>query len=365
MSFARIDSVRARAFTFPTETPEADGTLEWQSTTLVVVELQAGRDGGLGYTYSNQSAVPLIRENLAPVVVGSDPMEVTRTWQRMRESTRNIGTRGLVGTAISALDVALWDLKGRCLGVSLERLFGAVREEVLAYASGGFTSYDQAELCRRMSGDLEAGFSHLKMKVGSEPDQDVERVRAVRDAVGKDAVLFVDANGAYDRKEALGFAERFVEMGVSWFEEPVSSDDREGLRLLRDRAPRGMEISAGEYGYDIMHFHDLLSGGCVDVVQADATRCLGYTGFLQAMAVAEAHHVPASTHTAPALHRPLGLCSLPVRHVEYFYDHARLERLFFDGVEAPHEGALRATEGRPGLGLSLKEADVERYLVAA
>ncbi len=365
MSFPPIDSVRARAFVFPTETREADGTLEWKSTTLVVVEVTAETQRGLGYTYTDRSALPLIRDTLAPLVLETCPMDITQTWQRMRENTRNMGTRGIASSAISAMDVALWDLKARCLDVSLMQLLGPVRHEVPTYSSRGFTSYDERELCRRVSEDVQAGFSLVKMKVGSSPDEDERRVQVVRETAGDGTGLFVDANGAYDRKQALRLAESFARLGVSWFEEPVSSDDRDGLRLLRDRAPRGMEITAGEYGYDLTHFRDLLLGGCVDVLQPDATRCLGYTGFLQAMALCEAHHVPASTHTAPALHLPLAMCCEPVRHVEYFYDHARLERRFFDGVQQPDGGMLRTDEARPGLGLNLKEPDVERYLLSA
>jgi L-alanine-DL-glutamate epimerase-like enolase superfamily enzyme len=173
--------------------------------------------------------------------------------------------------------------------------------------------------------------------------------------------LFVDANGAYTRKQALEFADAFAAYGVSWFEEPVSSDDLEGLRLIRDRAPAGMNIAAGEYGYDTTYFRRMLEAGAVDVLQADATRCAGITGFLEAAAVADAYHVPLSAHTAPSIHGHL-CCAVPAAcHVEYFYDHVRIEKMLFDGVIEPKNGVLYPDPSHTGLGLALKRTAVEQY----
>ena len=170
------------------------------------------------------------------------------------------------------------------------------------------------------------------MKIGRDAGQDVERVKVARDAIGAEAALFVDANGAYSRKQALALAELFGhEYAVSWFEEPVSSDDLQGLRLVRDRAPAGMNIAAGEYGYDIFYFRRMLAAGAVDVQQADITRCGGVTGFLQVAALCEAHNLPLSGHTAPALHTHAACAVTPFKNLEYFHDHVRIERMFFDG----------------------------------
>jgi L-alanine-DL-glutamate epimerase-like enolase superfamily enzyme len=200
------------------------------------------------------------------------------------------------------------------------------------------------------------------MKVGTEPADDVDRVRAARRVIGPDAELYVDANGAYDRKQALAFAARFAEAaGVTWFEEPVSSDDLAGLRLLRDRAPPGMEVTAGEYGYRLAYFRGMLEAGAVDVIQVDATRCAGITELARVAALAAAHQIPLSSHTAPALHlHPL--CALPgVRHMEYFHDHVRIEAELFDGVQRPEGGRLRPDLSRTGHGLTLREADAARF----
>jgi L-alanine-DL-glutamate epimerase-like enolase superfamily enzyme len=329
----------------------------------VVAEVSAGGERALGYTYADASAAQLIDRRLRPVIEGADAMAVAAAWDAMVATVRNVGRPGIAASAISAVDAALWDLKARLLELPLARLLGAVRGAVPVYGSGGFASYSTDELAEQLGGWIEAGIARVKMKVGRNAEDDVERVRAAREAIGPDAELFVDANGAYERKQALAFAEAFARERVSWFEEPVSSDDLEGLRLLRDRAPAGLEISAGEYGYDLWYFRRMLEASAVDVLQADATRCLGITGFVRAAALAEAHQVPLSAHTAPALHVH-ACCALSiVRHLEWFHDHVRIERLLFDGAPEPVEGLLHPALDRPGLGLELKRADAERHAV--
>ena len=201
------------------------------------------------------------------------------------------------------------------------------------------------------------------MKIGRHPADDLGRVRAAREAIGPDAELFVDANGAYSRKQALAMAERFAELGVTWFEEPVSSDDLDGLRLLRDRGPAGMDIAAGEYGYDLFYFRRMLEAGAVDVLQADATRCGGITGFLRVGALCEARSHAAVGPLRPVAARPPGLRLPSFRHLEYFHDHDRIEHMLFDGALTPVDGALRPDLSRPGLGLEFKRQDAGRYAV--
>jgi L-alanine-DL-glutamate epimerase-like enolase superfamily enzyme len=274
---------------------------------------------------------------------------------------RNIGLAGVAAAAISAVDVALWDLKARLLDLPLVALLGGARESVPIYGSGGFTSYSRAQLAAQLADWVDEGIEAVKMKVGRRPDEDIERVAAAREAIGADVQLLVDANGAYERKQALAFAEAFAEYGVSWFEEPVPSDDLAGLRLLRDRAPAGIEVAAGEYGYTATDFRRLLKSGAVDVLQADATRCLGISGFLQAATLAAADGLDISAHTAPSLHFDV-CCELAnVRHIEWFHDHVRIEQLLFDGAARHERGLLRPDRDRPGLGLELRRADAERY----
>jgi len=265
--------------------------------------------------------------------------------------------------AISAIDTALWDLKARLLDLPLVRLFGQARDAVPLYGSGGFTSYSIDQLQQQFGDWVAKGIPRVKMKIGRDPKSDPERVAAAREAIGDEAELFVDANGAYSRKQALELAYAFSELDVSWFEEPVSSDDLDGLRMLRDDGPPGMDIAAGEYGYDIDYFKRMLDAGAIDVLQADATRCGGYTGFLQAATLCEAHHIPLSSHCAPALHLPVGCTTRPFRHAEYFHDHVRIEQMLFEGSPQPNGGVLEPDLSRPGIGLELKRRDAEKFRV--
>jgi L-alanine-DL-glutamate epimerase-like enolase superfamily enzyme len=275
--------------------------------------------------------------------------------------TRNLGRAGIVSMAISAVDVALWDLKARLLNLPLVTLLGPVRKSVPIYGSGGFTSYSDDQLQHQFSRWVEYGITRVKMKVGRDAAADVRRVGIARAAIGRNTELFVDANGGYSRKQALEQAEKFADMNVSWFEEPVSSDDLAGLHLLRDRGPAGMDIAAGEYGYEAGYFRRMLSVGAVDVLQADATRCGGITGFLQVASLCEAHHIPLSAHTAPSVHTHLGCAATSLRHLEYFHDHVRIENMFFEGARSPANGELSPDLSRPGMGIELKKADTQHF----
>ena len=181
--------------------------------------------------------------------------------------------------------------------------------------------------------------------------------------MGDRAELMVDANGAYRRAEAIGKAHAFAQHGVTWFEEPVSSDDLEGLRYVRDHEPAGMQTAAGEYGYDPIYFRRMLEARAVDVLQADATRCLGITGFLAASRLCQAFGVPLSAHTSPSLHLHPACAATPLLHVEYFHDHAGIEQMLFDGFCPPVRGALRPDRTRPGIGVELKSTDAESYAI--
>jgi L-alanine-DL-glutamate epimerase-like enolase superfamily enzyme len=358
-----ITRLEVAAYTVPTDRPESDGTYAWTHTTLVCVHAHAGGAVGLGYSYADTATAELIGSSLASVVTGRDAMNVPGTWAALVQSIRNLGRPGISSMAISAVDTALWDLKAKLLDLPLVSLFGAARDRIDVYGSGGFTSYSIAELQKQLAGWAEEGIPRVKMKIGRHPEDDLGRVRAARQALGDHVQLFVDANGAYSRKQALLQADRFAELGVAWFEEPVSSDDLEGLRLIRDRAPAGMDIAAGEYGYDLRYFRHMLEAGSVDVLQADATRCGGFTGFLQAAALCSAHCLQLSAHCAPSLHAHIGCAALPMRHIEYFHDHARIERMLFDGFGPPVNGALIPDLSRPGMGLELKVADARRFEV--
>jgi L-alanine-DL-glutamate epimerase-like enolase superfamily enzyme len=323
----------------------------------------AGDRTGLGYTYASAAAGDVVHGKLAGVVEHRDAFDIPGAWLAMLHAIRNLGRPGIASMAISAIDNALWDLKARLLDLPLCKLLGMVRECAPVYGSGGFTSYDERQLRDQLGDWAKHGFGMVKMKVGREQQRDPERVQAARKAIGDRVQLFVDANGAYSRKQALRMAQTFAESDVAWFEEPVSSDDRDGLRLLRDRVPATMDIAAGEYGYDSWYFRRMLEAGAVDVLQADATRCAGITGFMQASALCAAFQVPLSGHCAPSIHAHPACAAPPLRHIEYFHDHVRIESMLFDGALPARDGELHPDLSRPGLGLEFKRADANRYAI--
>ena len=357
---AAIERLDVHACTIPTDEPESDGTLEWDSTTIVLVEAHAGGETGLGYTYCDAAAAQVVGSQLADAVRGADPMDVRAAWLAMGRAVRNAGRPGIAFCAVSAVDQALWDLKARLLGVPLVALLGAAHESVPIYGSGGFCSYSDERLQEQLGDWAAAGIPRVKMKIGREPEHDPARLDAAREAIGDDVELFVDANGAFQPKQALAWAERYaLEWSVTWFEEPVSSADLEGLRLVREHGPAGLEIAAGEYAYVPADFRNLV--GCVDCLQADVTRCGGITGLLSAAGLANAHGLDVSAHCAPAISAHAFCAVERRRHLEYFHDHVRVERLLLDGVPEPEAGVLRPDRSRPGNGLELKRTEVERW----
>lgn len=347
----------------PTDAPESDATFSWGSTTVVVVELAAGPAHGVGWSYTSGGAAGVIGELLVPCVLGKDPGAIAEIELEMARAVRNIGRPGIGGSAIAAVDVALWDLRARLLGLPAVDLIGRVRDAIPAYGSGGFCSYSARQLEDQLGGWAADGLTMVKMKVGGEPAADLERVQTARHAIGADVELFVDANGAYSVQDALEWARRFAEVDVTYFEEPVSSDDLDGLRRVRDGAPSGMDIAAGEYNWTLFDARRMLGAQAVDVLQIDATRCAGVSGFLAAAALGAAAPLPTSAHTAPTVHASLCCCVAGARHVEYFHDHARIEHLLFDGALGPECGCLRPDPSRPGFGVDFKTRDAEPYVV--
>ena len=363
-----IERLDVSVYTIPTEEPEADGTLSWKSTSVVVVEPHTrGGTVGLGYVFGDTATGTLVRDLLTHVVVGRDVRDTAAAWEAMVRSIRNLGRPGICSMAIAAVDIALWDTKARCAGQSLFRLLGPLRDAVPVYGSGGFTTYTEQHLVEQLAGWVAQGIPRVKMKIGTDrgtsQHHDVARVAAARHAIGADAELYVDANGAYDRAQArrlgLQFAEEF---GVTWFEEPVSSDDLQGLTNLREELP--LDVTAGEYGYDLVYFERMLSAGAVDVLQADVGRCAGITEWLRVAAACAAHQTPFSAHCGQSLHAHVACIPPNLRHIEYFHDHARIDQIMFDGTLVPIAGALRPADDRPGLGLTLRRGDAEPYRVA-
>ncbi len=363
----KIERICVSAYQVPTDGPdgeEADGTLSWSSTTLVLVEIEAGGKSGLGYSYGDVSAAHLIASKLSRVIQGQRVCATGSLWGKQEAKLRNNGRSGIGALGLSAVDIALWDLKAKLLCVPLFQLLGAYRPGVEIYGSGGFCNYSLERLVSQVAGWVEQGIGRVKIKTSRSPEQDPERLAACRRHIGPDTALMTDANGALSRKQALDWAERFHgEWNVVWFEEPVSSEDREGLRLIRDRGPAGLEVTAGEYGFVLRDFADWIEAGSVDCMQADVTRCGGITGLLEVGGLCRAHQLDLSAHCAPAVSMHAFCAVEKARHLEYFHDHVRVEQLLFDGVVQPQDGVLYPDPARPGLGIELKRQDAERHLI--
>jgi L-alanine-DL-glutamate epimerase-like enolase superfamily enzyme len=345
-----LSGLDVAAHRMPLPRPEADGTLAWSATTVVTVTARASGETGLGWTYGPAAAASVVTEVLEPAIRDQSVFDIPAAHLAMRRATRNAPTPGLATLALSAVDVALWDLKARLLRVPLARLLGQAHDQVPLYGSGGFVSMTDDELTEQLSGWVAEGFAAVKIKIGHRVDLD--RIGLARAAIGARTALMVDANGCYDTKPALRVARAAAEHGVVWFEEPVSSDRLTDLALLR--AMTDIEVTAGEYGTSGDYFRRMCAAGAVDCLQVDATRCGGYTGFLGAAAIADAFGLPVSSHCAPNLHAPVCAAIPNLRHAEWFADHVAADRELFDGCEPPINGALRVQHDRAGHGIRLR-----------
>lgn len=363
-----VTELEVSAYSIPTDLPEADGTLAWNQTTLVLVKVTDSDSGGIGWTYADVGAVPIINGHLASVVTGRGLADLPAIGEDMARSVRNVGRPGLAACAISAVDIALWDLKARQLGVSLTNFFGRARASVPVYGSGGFTTYDESTTQTQLATWVKDwNIPRVKIKIGeswgTDPERDLARVALARRTIGPDVELYVDANGGYTARQAVRVGRAMAaDHDVTWFEEPVSSDDLAGLSHVRDHFEG--DIAAGEYGYTLDYFARMINSGSVDCIQADVTRCGGYTVWLKVAALAEAHHLQISGHCAPNLHAPAAAAVPNLRHVEYFHDHHRIETMLFGGALSPAGGTLTPDPNQPGHGLHLRDDVASLYRVA-
>lgn len=353
-----VESVSAAVYVIPTDSPESDGTLAWDSTTMIVVSAVAAGITGLGWTYGSPAVSRVISDHLAPVVSGRDVLDVRGAAEAMSRTVRNVGREGVTSMAISAVDIALWDLAARLLGVPLARLIGRVLKDVPIYGSGGFICYDDGQTREQLAGWVhDDQIPRVKIKIGecwgAGERRDRARVALARDCVGPGTELYVDANGAYRTGQAVRVGTWLSEYGVTWFEEPVSSQDLAGLAEVRSQIRP--DVAAGEYSWTLADSARLIEAGAVDCLQLDATRCGGITGFLRGAALAEAHSMEVSAHCAPNAHAAAGAAVPNLRHIEYFHDHQRIELMLLGGALDPRGGTLTPDLSRPGLGVDFRE----------
>ena len=359
-----VTAIETAVYVIPTDAPEADGTLAWDKTTMVVVTADAGGERGLGWSYASAAAQTVITEDLAETVIGRDAFDIAGTAEAMTRQVRNVGRPGVAAMAISAVDIALWDLKARLLGRSLTDLLGRAAQDVPVYGSGGFTSYDDTQTRQQLSEWTEKeNILRVKIKIGEswggDERRDLARAELAREVIGPDAELYVDANGGYCVGQAVRMADELGAMGVTRFEEPVSSQDLAGLAVIRRQVRP--DVAAGEYSWSLADSARLIDADAVDCLQLDVTRCGGISEFLRGAALAAAHNLQVSGHCAPNLHAHVGAAVPNLRHVEYFHDHQRIERMLFEGTLDPSGGVMRPDPARPGHGLAVRTAEAERY----
>lgn len=359
-----VTALNAAVYVIPTDAPEADGTLAWDKTTMVLVTARAGGERGIGWSYTSAAAATVVDELLAGTVTGRDAFDVADAAEAMARQVRNVGRPGIAAMAISAVDIALWDLKARLLGVALAGLLGRARDAVPVYGSGGFTSYQDHHTREQLSEWVgKQQIPRVKIKIGeswgADERRDLARVRLAREVIGPDAELYVDANGGYTTGQAVRVAAGLDACGVTWFEEPVSSRDLAGLAAIRRQIRP--DVAAGEYSWSLADSAALIGAGAVDCLQLDVTRCGGITEFLRGAGLAAAHNLQVSGHCAPNLHAHVAAAVPNLRHLEYFHDHQRIEQMLFDGTLDPHGGTMRPDPDRPGHGMTLRNPDAEQF----
>nr|WP_281260537.1 enolase C-terminal domain-like protein [Pseudosporangium ferrugineum] len=335
-----MECVTEAAYRVPTDALEADRTITWTSTTMIVVRVHCGDQVGTGWTYGAAACRALVEDVLAPLVKDRDALDVVGAYDAMCRGDRNLGRLSIATCAISA---ALWDSKARLLDLRLARLLAMVTDEVPIYGSGGFTSYDDTQLTSQFDHWVHGqGIPRVKIKVaeswGEHVGRDLTRTAHASKVVGDDTELYVDASGGYTRKQAIRVAHEAADCDVRWFEEPVSSDDLAGLHEIRDAV--AADVAAGEYGYDLPYFARMVQAGAVDCLQADLSRCGGITEWQRVAAVAAANNLQISGHGAPNLHLDAAAATPNLRHLEWLHDHVRIETMLFDGATAALPGGL-------------------------
>ena len=361
----RITGVTTTVLITPDTLPFHDATMRDVGTTwggiFVHIATDAGHEGlGLGVMPGTRE---LIERTLAPLLIGQDPLDHERLWEAMFWAVRGYGRKGMAFCAISAVDVALWDLKGKIFDAPLYKLLGPYTDRVPIYGSGGWTHFTEDELVREQLGFVAQGIPRVKMKVGKDwgkaEREDVRRVAAVRKAIGDDVELYIDANNGYYAKQAIAMARRFAPYDVAWFEEPVLADDIAGLAEVARAID--IPVATGEHEYTKFGFKDLIAAGGADIVQPDVGRVGGITEWLKVAHLAHAFNLPVAPHAVSVVHLHLACCTPNLRVVEVLGVELDVYRRWFTELPEQKDGWWSPFPDRPGLGLELDPHAVARY----
>jgi L-alanine-DL-glutamate epimerase-like enolase superfamily enzyme len=297
MSFS-VKDIEVFHVTTPLDAPVSDSSFTIRNSGMVVVRVIVNPElSGYGMTFSVPVA-EYIHRTLKPVVTGRDPVCVETAWNAMRSATRSAGRKGVALLAMSAIDIALWDLRGKILGLPIYKLLGGSNCLIPVYASGGWLSYTLEQTVEEAKKNVADGYRTIKIKIGAEGGKnlraDVKKIEAVRSAIGDEIDLIVDANGIWDASTAIRFAQMVKDCNVSLFEEPVDADDIPGLRRVRETIQ--IPVATGENEYTKYGMRDLVLGEAVDVVQCDITRAGGFTEMQKISAIASAWNLRFAPH---------------------------------------------------------------------
>ncbi|MBC2666735.1 mandelate racemase/muconate lactonizing enzyme family protein [Novosphingobium flavum] len=353
-----IKDVQVHLVSTPIAAGFADATRKVETIGFLVVRILTDQGlEGIGITYhevGGEATAELIRRNMTPKLIGRDPFDTEVIWNEFFHYLRGVARKGLMYCALSAIDIALWDLKGKITGLPIYKLLGGGRTAVPVYASGGWTSYSDDELVAEMQAMVARGYNTVKFKVGYDGGRnlrrDAERVRKVREAVGPDVTLMVDANNSFDAASAVQLANRIREYDIALFEEPVFADDMPGL--ARFRKGTDIPLGTGEHEYLKFGVRDLLLNEAADIVQVDAARAGGYTEMIKCAALTQAWNLKFAPHAMENIHLQLGAAVPNVVFLERLLIFEDLTAKVFDNAPVPIGGLMHVPD-LPGLGLKL------------
>ena len=367
----KITEVTTTVVSYPHVRPVQDSTVPEPSLAIggrsqlfVHIHTDEGVEG-LGVGQAAPGARQVVEATLRRILIGQDPFNIEKLWNDMFWHIRGFGRKGVAFCALSAVDTGLWDLKAKALGLPLYRLLGPYTDTVPVYGSGGWTNMSEDELVAEMVGYVEQGIARVKMKVGKDfgrsEREDLQRLAAVRKAVGDDVAIYVDANNGYYAKQAIYMAKEFEQFQVGWFEEPVLADDIQGLAEIRQAI--NIPVATGEHEYTKYGFKDLIARGGADIVQPDVGRVGGVTEWMKVAHVAHAFNLPVAPHAVQLVHLHLGCATPNLKVVEHLGTALEGDAIWYTEIPEPKDGMWAPFPDRPGLGLELDPHAVEKWSV--
>jgi D-arabinonate dehydratase len=358
----KITGLKVRAYSAPYSTPIANGKYTYATTDIVIASIETSEGiTGHGWTHGSRVVIDTL-ESLRQRITGEDPFNVERIWDKMY-LPKVYGRKGFETRAISAVDIALWDIKGKVAGRSLGQMLGGFRDTVPAYVAGGYygAGKGKTELQQEMKENLAGGARAIKMKIGGAAIvEDLERIDTVREAVGPGIAILVDANNAYNRLDALKMGRELDKRDIYWFEEPLSPDDIEGCAELRKKIDT--PIAIGENEYTRWGFKQLLDAGAAQVLNADAQVLGGITEWKKVADLAMASHILIAPHGDQEIHAHL-VSAVPNGLIVEFYDNNlnALKQSMFKNHLTLDAGGSVSVPGKPGIGFEIDFEALDRF----